>query len=69
MNKAGEAGDGGPMMIQYAHPTEDDDYDFIPRNTPPPNTTHSSETPRIADTRVYRAGQYRPETHRYRRKW
>ena len=35
---------------------------------PPPNTTHSSETPRSADTRVYRAGEYRPETHRYRRK-
>ena len=37
--------------------------------TPPsPNKTHSSETPRSADTRVYRAGRYRPETHRYRRK-
>jgi len=36
--------------------------------TPPPNTTHSSETPRSADTRVYRAGRYRPETHRYRKK-
>jgi len=35
---------------------------------PPPDTTHSSETPRSADTRVYWAGQYRPETHRYRRK-
>jgi len=35
-----------------------DDDDFVPRNTPPPNTTHSSETPRSADTRVYRAGQY-----------
>jgi len=35
---------------------------------PPPNITQSSETPRSADTRVYRAGRYRPETHRYRRK-
>ena len=42
--------------------------DFIPQTPPPPNTTHSSETLRSAGTRVYRAGQYRPETHRYRRK-
>ena len=28
----------------------------------PPSTTHSSGTPRGADTRVYRAGQHRPET-------
>jgi len=45
-----------------------DDDEFIPGNTRPLNTTHSSETPRSADTQVYRAGQYRPETHRYRRK-
>jgi len=52
----------GPLALKI------DDDGYIPRNTPPPNTTHSSETPRSADTRVYRAGRYRPETHRYRRK-
>jgi len=44
----------------------DDWWWFHTSEHPPPNTTHSSETPRSADTRVYRAGRYRPETHRYR---
>ena len=36
--------------------------------TPPPLTQLTAakrETPRSADTPMYRAGRYRPETHRY----
>jgi len=56
------AGHGSPFGIGFRCTAKPIAYVLIilsPGTPPPPNTTHSSETPRSADTRVYRAGHRR----------